>query len=158
MLSKMKLKECKTRNPWTLAGLERKPNKWGLLQVPHAAPLSWPYGPPSPWLLPLHIPLSVVMCRAIYGGKAWQMQGPSAKSLDAFLSSPLPAEASGCIASSSPGTQWGLWLILASTAELLQVWWVSLSLLSTKKPLLVTNPFILNGIGRRSAFRQACFL
>lgn len=132
MLSKIKLKECKTRNPWTLAGLERKPNKWGLLQVPHAAPPFLAIGPPSPWLLPSHIPLSGVMCRAIYGGKAWQMQGPSAKSLDAFLSSPLPAVASGCIAGSSLDTQWSLWLVLAGIAERLQVWWVSLSLLSTK--------------------------
>ena len=73
-----------------------------------------------------HPPLSGVVHGAIYGGKAWQMQDPSAKSLDAFYHQccqqwHLVALLASCSALMGGGPDSGPG---QHSAEMPQVWWV----------------------------------
>lgn len=120
-------------------GLERKPSEQGPCRAHQAASS-------SSWCMELilpapslqHSPLSRVAHGAVYGGKAWQMQESSAKSLDAF--SPQHCQQWHLVAWPAPHGGWG-----GPGLNSVRVWWVSLSLNSHQKRSLPIHPFILKG-------------
>lgn len=129
---KLNQKECKTRKPWTLVGLERKLDERGQLRAHHAASLLIL----APWSsFPLARPLSTLPYLGWYTGpfmgeklgrcktqvpKVWTLFIVSVASSGIWLHCWLLARRSRRGGpDSGPGQR---------SAELLQVWWVSPSL------------------------------
>lgn len=116
-----------------------------LLLLVHGAHSPWNSFPLAP--SPQHSPPSGVANGAIYGGKAWQMQESSAKSLDAF--SPQHCQQWHLVAWLAPLSALKGWGALARAWPELCEALVghSLSLNSHQKPSLTTHPFTLKGEG-----------